>query len=28
VFMPATVAVRARPGDITRAGLTVIGEWP
>jgi phosphatidylserine decarboxylase len=28
VFMPATVRVRVKEGDVTRAGQTVIGEWP
>jgi phosphatidylserine decarboxylase len=28
VFVPAGVAVRATVGDVTRAGQTVIAEWP
>jgi phosphatidylserine decarboxylase len=27
VFMPATAAALVRPGDVTRAGQTVIGQW-
>lgn len=28
VFVPAGARVRARVGDVTRAGLTIIAEWP
>jgi phosphatidylserine decarboxylase len=28
LFLPPTVQVRARVGDATRAGLTVVGAWP
>lgn len=28
VFVPAGTAVRVQPGDVTRAGITVIAEWP
>ena len=28
VFVPPGVKVRVQPGEVTRAGLTVIGEWP
>ena len=28
VFLPPQARVRARPGDVTRAGQTVIAEWP
>jgi phosphatidylserine decarboxylase len=28
VFVPPGTAVRVAPGDVTRAGLTVIAEWP
>jgi phosphatidylserine decarboxylase len=28
VFVPPTVRVRARVGDLTRAGETIIAEWP
>ena len=27
VFLPAPAAAMVRPGDVTRAGLTVIGQW-
>lgn len=27
-FVPAGVAIRVKPGDRTRAGVTVIAEWP
>ena len=28
VFVPAGVVVRARVGDVTKAGQTIIAEWP
>jgi len=28
VFVPAGVRVHAKPGDVTRAGQTIIAEWP
>ncbi|HET9466207.1 MAG TPA: phosphatidylserine decarboxylase, partial [Gemmatimonadales bacterium] len=28
VFLPPQARVRAKPGDVTRAGQTVIAEWP
>ncbi len=28
VFVPAGVRVRSRAGDVTRAGQTIIAEWP
>jgi phosphatidylserine decarboxylase len=27
VFLPAPAAAMVRPGDVTRAGQTVIGQW-
>jgi len=28
VFVPAGIQVRAKVGDVTKAGQTVIAEWP
>ena len=28
IFVPAGVQVRAKVGDVTKAGQTVIAEWP
>ncbi|HEX9892360.1 MAG TPA: phosphatidylserine decarboxylase family protein [Gemmatimonadales bacterium] len=28
LFLPPAARVKAKPGDVTRAGLTVIAEWP